>query len=67
MQKLVDDVLNEGEVIVLYEKVNDLPYLYACLDESMSTYPTISHGLIRATPPIASEATFVPGADCCAG
>ncbi|KAH0021032.1 cytochrome protein, partial [Aureobasidium melanogenum] len=66
MQKLrdeVDDVLDGDEVIAPYEKVKYLPYLRACLDESMRIFPPTSHGLTRATPPEGSVicGEFVPG------
>ncbi|OBW63588.1 MAG: Cytochrome c oxidase subunit 6A, mitochondrial [Aureobasidium pullulans] len=66
LQKLteeIDDVLDEEEVIAPYEKVKYLPYLRACLDESLRIFPPTSHGLTRSTPPEGSVicGEFVPG------
>lgn len=47
----IDAVMDEDEVIAPYEKVKNLPYLRACLDESLRLFPPTSHGLTRATPP----------------
>lgn len=47
----IDAVLQPDEVVVPYEKVRHLPYLRACLDESMRLYPPTAHGLPRITPP----------------
>ncbi|RDW77871.1 cytochrome P450 monooxygenase [Coleophoma crateriformis] len=47
----VDAVLDDDEVVAPYEKVKNLPYLRACLDESLRLFPPTSHGLTRATPP----------------
>ncbi|KAK4888609.1 hypothetical protein LTR27_012504 [Elasticomyces elasticus] len=54
MQRLreeIDEALDDDEVIAPYEKVKYLPYLRACLDESMRVFPPTSHGLARMTPP----------------
>ncbi|RAL09776.1 benzoate 4-monooxygenase cytochrome P450 [Aspergillus homomorphus CBS 101889] len=66
LQKLreeVDNVMNEDEIVAPYDKVKHLPYLRACLDESMRLHPPVSFALPRRTPPegttILSE--FVPG------
>ena len=47
----IDAVMDENEIIAPYEKVRNLPYLRACLDESLRLFPPTSHGLTRATPP----------------
>ncbi|KAI9739221.1 MAG: hypothetical protein M1834_007434 [Cirrosporium novae-zelandiae] len=54
----IDSVLDPAETIAPYEKVRYLPYLRACLDESMRLYPPTSHGLPRSTPP---EGTSILG------
>lgn len=66
MKKLraeIDDVLDKDEVIAPYEKLKYLPYLRACLDESLRIFPPTSHGLTRATPPegCTIRGEFVPG------
>ncbi|PYH79468.1 cytochrome protein [Aspergillus uvarum CBS 121591] len=66
LQKLreeVDEVLEEEEVVAPYDKVKHLPYLRACLDESMRLYPPVSFALPRRTPPGGTTilGEFVPG------
>jgi cytochrome P450 len=51
----IDAVMDEDEVVAPYEKVRNLPYLRACLDESLRLFPPTSHGLTRATPPEGSN------------
>lgn len=53
MQQLreeIDEALDDEDVIAPYDKIKYLPYLRACLDESMRIFPPTSHGLPRATP-----------------
>ncbi|KAK9779566.1 putative Cytochrome P450 [Seiridium cardinale] len=66
MKKLreeVDYVLDDDEVVAPYDKVKHLPYLRACLDESLRITPSTTFGLPRRTPPegamILDE--FIPG------
>lgn len=63
LREEIDSVLEDDEIVAPYEKVKYLPYLRACLDESMRVFPPTSHGLTRATPPegalILGE--YVPG------
>ncbi|KAH8204608.1 hypothetical protein TruAng_001237 [Truncatella angustata] len=66
MRKLrdeVDYVLDGDEVVAPYDKVKHLPYLRACLDESLRITPSTTFGLPRRTPPegamILDE--FIPG------
>ncbi|PYI28241.1 cytochrome P450 [Aspergillus indologenus CBS 114.80] len=66
LQKLraeVDAVLDPDEIIAPYDKVKHLPYLRACLDESLRIFPPTSHGLPRETPPEGMEilGQWVPG------
>ena len=66
MQKLreeIDGVLDEDDVIAPYEKVKYLPYLRACLDESLRLFPPTSHGLPRMTPPEGANVLgeYLPG------
>ena len=50
LRKEIDSVLEADEVIASYDKVKNLPFLRACLDESLRFSPT-THGLGRETPP----------------
>lgn len=63
LREEVDQALDEDDTIAPYEKVKYLPYLRACLDESMRVFPPTSHGLQRATPPEGAVilGDFVPG------
>lgn len=51
LREELDAVLDPDEVVAPYDKVKHLPYLRACLDESLRLFPPTSHGLPRATPP----------------
>ncbi|KAK5456917.1 hypothetical protein LTS15_004697 [Exophiala xenobiotica] len=44
-------VLEDDEVVAPYDKVKQLPFLRACLDESMRLLPPTTFGLPRRTPP----------------
>lgn len=46
----VDEALDEDEIIAPYDKVKDLPYLRACIDEGLRLIPPTSAGLARRTP-----------------
>ncbi|KAI9901017.1 hypothetical protein N3K66_002834 [Trichothecium roseum] len=66
MRKLrqeVDAVLDAGEVVAPYEKIRHLPYLKACLDESLRIVPPTTFGLPRRTPPEGATiyGEFIPG------
>ncbi|EYE97347.1 cytochrome P450 [Aspergillus ruber CBS 135680] len=63
LREEVDSVLDPDEVIAPYDKVKHLPYLRACLDESMRIFPPTSHGLPRETPAEGLEilGQWVPG------
>jgi len=66
LQKLreeIDETLDEEDIIAPYEKVKYLPYLRACLDESMRVWPPTSHGLPRETPAEGANilGEFIPG------
>lgn len=54
---LEDDDEDESGVIA-YDKVKHLPYLRACLDESLRLFPPTPHGLPRETP---AEGTNILG------
>ena len=59
----IDQALDEDDVVAPYEKVKHLPYLRACLDESLRLFPPTSHGLPRVTPPQGAMilGEFIPG------
>ncbi|KAL4980009.1 cytochrome P450 [Aspergillus desertorum] len=64
LREEIDSVYDsEDEVVASYDKVKHLPYLRACLDESLRIYPPTSHGLPRQTPPEGMEilGQWVPG------
>ncbi|KAI6818551.1 cytochrome protein [Hortaea werneckii] len=63
LQEELDETLDEEDVVAPYEKVKYLPYLRACLDESMRIWPPTSHPLLRATPPEGSNilGEYIPG------
>jgi cytochrome P450 len=50
VRKEIDSVLDVDEVIAPYDKVKNLPYLRACLDESLRIFSPTTHGLGRNTP-----------------
>lgn len=47
----VDNVLDDDDIIAPYDKVKDLPFLRACLDEGLRIIPPTSAALPRRTPP----------------
>ncbi|KAN0099555.1 putative cytochrome P450 monooxygenase [Hyaloscypha variabilis] len=59
----IDSVLDPDEVVAPYDKVKHLPYLRACLDESLRLFPPTSHGLTRQVPDegMAILDEYVPG------
>lgn len=66
MEKLrveVDTVLDEDEVVAPYAKVKHLPYLRACLDESLRMLPPVIFALPRRTPPEGTTilGEYIPG------
>lgn len=64
LREEIDSVYDsEDEVVASYDKVKHLPYLRACLDESLRIFPPTSHGLPRETPPEGMEilGQWVPG------
>jgi len=49
--------------VIPYDRLKHLPYLRACLDESLRLYPPTVHGLLRSTPPSGMTIVedFIPG------
>ena len=50
VRKEIDNVLDVDEVIAPYHKAKNLPYLRACLAESLRIFSPTTHGLGRKTP-----------------
>ncbi|KAF2963093.1 hypothetical protein GQX73_g10485 [Xylaria multiplex] len=63
LREEVDAVLEPNEIVAPYSKVKNLPYLRACLDESLRLQPPTPHGLPRKTPPegLRIMGEYVPG------
>ncbi|KAH6662722.1 putative cytochrome P450 [Halenospora varia] len=63
LREEVDSVVDADETVVSYDKVRHLPYLRACLDESMRLFPPTAHGLPRVTPDEGwlINGDFIPG------
>ncbi|UNI15403.1 hypothetical protein JDV02_001938 [Purpureocillium takamizusanense] len=58
LREELDTALEPEERIAPYDKVKHLPYLRACLDESLRLFPPTPHGLPRKTPP---EGMYIMG------
>lgn len=63
LRQEVDAALEPEERIAPYDKVKHLPYLRACLDESLRLFPPTPHGLPRKTPAegMTIMGEYVPG------
>ncbi|CAG8947110.1 unnamed protein product [Penicillium salamii] len=63
LRQEIDGVADQDEISISYDKIKDLPYLRACLDESMRILPPTSFGLPRKTPAEGCEifGQWVPG------
>ncbi|SCN82216.1 related to benzoate 4-monooxygenase cytochrome P450 [Fusarium fujikuroi] len=63
LREEVDSVLDPEEVVAPYDKAKHLPYLRACLDESLRITPPTTFGLPRRTPPEGWNilGDFIPG------
>lgn len=63
VRKEIDSVLDVDEVVAPYDKVKHLPYLRACLDESLRIVPPTTFGLPRRTHPEGAYilGDFIPG------
>lgn len=60
---LEDDDEDDESGVIAYDKVKHLPYLRACLDESLRLFPPTPQGLPRETPPdgINVLGDYIPG------
>ncbi|GKZ39166.1 hypothetical protein AbraIFM66950_012003 [Aspergillus brasiliensis] len=58
LQEEIDQVLDPEDIVAPYDKVKNLPYLQACLDESLRITPPFSYNLPRRTPP---EGAYILG------
>ncbi|KAI0539462.1 cytochrome P450 [Xylaria digitata] len=47
----VDSVMDQDEIVAAYDKVKELPFLRACIDEGLRLMPPTAAGLPRRTPP----------------
>ncbi|KAJ3466600.1 hypothetical protein MRS44_004164 [Fusarium solani] len=63
LRQELDSVLETDEAIAPYDKVKDLPFLKACIDESLRVIPPTSAGLPRRTPPEGAQILdqWIPG------
>lgn len=63
LQEELDTALEPEEVVAPYDKVKHLPYLRACLDESLRLFPPTPHGLPRKTPAEGANVMgqYIPG------
>ncbi|OAP61255.1 hypothetical protein AYL99_03456 [Fonsecaea erecta] len=63
LREEVDGALDEDEVVAPYDKVKHLPFLRACIDESMRLMPPTSAALMRRTPPEGAQimGEWIPG------
>ena len=67
MKKLVEELdaalEDEDTPVVPYDRVKHLPYLRACLDESLRLFPPTPHSLPRQTPPegLSVLDDYIPG------
>lgn len=59
----LDTVLDDDEAVASYDKVKHLPYLRACLDESLRLTPPNTLGVPRLTPPqsMSIAGHWIPG------
>ncbi|KAF9887605.1 hypothetical protein FE257_009818 [Aspergillus nanangensis] len=63
LQDEVDGVLDGDDIVASYDRIKHLPYLRACIDESLRIFPPVSFGLPRRTPPEGAAicGDFIPG------
>ncbi|KAF3071754.1 Benzoate 4-monooxygenase [Trichoderma lentiforme] len=55
--------LDDSQEIAKYATVKNLPYLHACINESLRLLPPVAFGLNRMTPPegLMIDGTWIPG------
>ncbi|KAK3196687.1 hypothetical protein K4F52_000031 [Lecanicillium sp. MT-2017a] len=63
LREELDAALEGEDRVAPYDKVKHLPYLRACLDESLRLFPPTPHGLPRKTPAegLSIMGQYVPG------
>ncbi|OOF99276.1 hypothetical protein ASPCADRAFT_42848 [Aspergillus carbonarius ITEM 5010] len=63
LREEVDSVLDKDDIVAPYDKVKNLPYLRACLDEALRILPPTSAALPRRTPPEGAQilGQWIPG------
>ncbi|KAJ9654566.1 hypothetical protein H2198_006381 [Neophaeococcomyces mojaviensis] len=63
LREEVDRALDPDEIIAPYDSVKNLPYLRACLDESLRIVSPTTHNLGRVTPPEGLQIMdeYIPG------
>lgn len=63
LRKELDESLQGDDPVASYDQVKNLPYLRACLDESLRLLPPVSFGLNRKTGPagITIDGQWIPG------
>ncbi|EXJ70874.1 cytochrome P450 oxidoreductase [Cladophialophora psammophila CBS 110553] len=63
LREELDNALGDDEGVASYDRIKHLPYLRACLDESLRLFPPTTFGLPRRTPaegaPVAGD--FIAG------
>ncbi|KAF2147020.1 uncharacterized protein K452DRAFT_282003 [Aplosporella prunicola CBS 121167] len=63
LREEIDAVMDEDQAVASYDQVKHLPYLRACLDESLRLFPPTPASLGRETPPEGTTIIddFIPG------
>lgn len=63
LREEIDEALDPDDVVAPYDKVRDLPFLKACIDEGLRLIPPTSAGLPRRTPPEGAQilGEWIPG------
>ncbi|KAL4938606.1 cytochrome P450 [Aspergillus oleicola] len=61
LREEIDNALEPEDTVAPYDKVKNLPYLHACLDESLRITPPFSYNKPHRTPPTYILGEFIPG------